>query len=170
MEHHQKLCNHFQAYYVPGLGGISQASSAETIRILRETVFGLEFEESCIKFHPNLTTNIDWLSGNHDKKATEKIANLATQHTKNRCGKVSFILFGHSNGGEIAVRVFEHLKDILPANEFKRVKRCSAVFTLGSPKWIRHDLAEVSFLRRCLCRFPFYRLKPLEMLAHTKIF
>jgi len=153
MEHHQKLCKHFQAYYVPGLGGISQAGSAETIRILRETVFGLEFEESCIEFLPNYNTGIDWLSGKQDKKATEKIANLAIQHTKNRCGKVSFILIGHSNGGEIAVRVFEHLEGILAPNDFKRVKRCSAVFTLGSPKWMYPHLAEVGFLHRCFRHF-----------------
>jgi len=153
MEHHQKLCSHFQAYYIPGLGGTSEADSAETIRILRETVFGLEFEESCIKFIPNYNTAKEWSRGIQDKKAIHEIAKLAIQHTKNRCGKVSFILFGHSNGGEVAVRVFEYLKDILPANDFKRVKRCSAVFTFGSPKHMHADLAEVSFLRRCFCHF-----------------
>ena len=153
MEHHQKLCSHFQAYYIPGLGGTSEADSAETIRILRETVFGLEFEESCIKFIPNYNTAKEWSRGIQDKKAIHEIAKLAIQHTKNRCGKVSFILFGHSNGGQIAVGVFEHLEGILSPNDFEKVKRCSAVFTLGSPKWMHPDLAEVSFLRRCFSRF-----------------
>ena len=160
MKHHPALCSDFQAYYVPGLGGEREEDSADPMRQLREAVFGSEFDKRCIEFIPNYNTIFHWLSGIKGEITINTIAKLAKKHTKNRCGKVSFILFGHSNGGEIAVRAFEHLKNTLPEDEFQIVKRCSAIFTFGSPKWMRRDLAKVSFLRRYICSFPPTNLFP----------